>query len=292
MDVRPQRTLRQEVETEGVGLFTGADVRLRFHPAPADYGIAFQRIDIPGSSPIPATIDFVVPQHRRTAIARDGVQVELIEHVLAALAGMHIDNCLIELNGPEVPGFDGSCRELCHLFQSAGSVEQDRPREVLSLRTPVQVTSREEDIDVAARPLKRDGLAITYQLDYGERSPIIPQMLTVEMTPETFVREIAFARTFVLESEVAALKAAGYGRRVTYQDLLVFNTQGQVIDNELRSPDECVRHKILDCLGDFALIGCDLHGYVNAYRSGHRHNHELIRRILVTHQKSRRSEAI
>jgi UDP-3-O-[3-hydroxymyristoyl] N-acetylglucosamine deacetylase/UDP-3-O-[3-hydroxymyristoyl] N-acetylglucosamine deacetylase/3-hydroxyacyl-[acyl-carrier-protein] dehydratase len=112
------------------------------------------------------------------------------------------------------------------------------------------------------------------------------------MTPETFVREIAFARTFVWESEVVALRAAGYGRRVTYQDLLVFDAQGQVIENELRAPDECVRHKILDCLGDFALIGCDLHGYINAYRSGHRHNHELIRRILVTHQTSRRSEAI
>ena len=292
MDVRQQRTLRQAVETEGVGLFTGADVRLRFLPAAADHGISFQRIDLPGSSPIPATIDFVVPQQRRTAIARDGVQVELIEHVLAALAGMHIDNCLIELNALEVPGFDGSCRELCQMFQAAGIVEQERSREVLPLRMPVQVASREEDTDVVARPLKRDGLAITYQLDYGERSPIAPQMLTVELTPETFVREIAFARTFVLESEVAALQAAGYGRRVSYQDLLVFDKRGQVIDNQLRSADECVRHKILDCLGDFALIGCDLHGYINAYRSGHRHNHELIRRILLTHQSSRRSEAI
>ncbi|HLQ44762.1 MAG TPA: UDP-3-O-acyl-N-acetylglucosamine deacetylase [Planctomycetaceae bacterium] len=292
MSVRRQRTLRQDVETEGVGFFTGADVRLRFVPAPTDHGIAFQRVDCSGSKPIPARIDFVVPQQRRTVIACDGMQVELIEHVMAALAGMWIDNCLIQLNGPEVPGFDGSCQELCQLFQAAGIVEQDRPREVLSLRLPVQVSSREDDTDLAARPMKRDGLAITYQLDYGERSPIAPQTLTAEITPETFVRDIAFARTFVLESEIATLQAAGYGRRVTHQDMLVFDARGGVIGNELRARDECVRHKILDCLGDFALIGCDLRGYVNAYRSGHRQNHELIRRILLTHQSSTRSEAI
>ena len=200
MSVRPQRTIRQDVETAGVGLFTGADVRLRFRPAPVDHGVAFQRVDCPGSAPIPARIEFVVSKQRRTAIAHDGVHVELIEHVLAALVGLQIDNCLIELDGPEVPGFDGSCRELCELLQSAGIVEQECLREVIALRMPVQVTSREEDTDVTARPMKRDGLAITYQLDYGERSPIAPQTLTVELTPEVFVRDIAFARTFVMQS--------------------------------------------------------------------------------------------
>ena len=140
--------------------------------------------------------------------------------------------------------------------------------------------------------MNNNGLAITYQLDYGDRSPIPPQNLTIEITPESFVREIAFARTFVLESEVAALQAAGYGRRVTHQTLLVFDANGRVIDNELRAPDEPVRHKILDCIGDFALIGADLRGYFNAYRSGHRHNHDLVRRILLTHQSSQRSEAV
>ncbi len=290
MSVRPQRTIRHAVETAGVGLFTGADVRLRFRPASVDHGVAFQRMDCPGSLPIPARIDFVVSKQRRTAIAHNGVHVELIEHVMAALAGLQIDNCLIELDGPEVPGFDGSCQELCELLLAAAIVEQDRLREVISLRLPVQLTSREEDTDITARPMKRDGLAITYQLDYGERSPICPQTLTVELTPEAFVREIAFARTFVMQTEVEQLKAAGYGSRVTYQDLLVFDANGRVIENELRSPDECVRHKILDCVGDFSLIGGDLHAYVNAYRSGHRQNQELIRRILSVGQSSSLSE--
>lgn len=283
MSVRPQRTLRQATETQGVGLFMGADVRLRFLPAGTGHGIAFQRVDLAGSLPIPARIEFVTTSHRRTVIARDGVQVEMIEHVMAALAGLQIDNCLIEIDGPEVPGFDGSCRELCELLLAAGIVEQDQPRGIISLRTPVQVSAHKDDLELIARPMKHPGLAITYSLDYGERSPIPPQTLTVELTPESFVREIAFARTFVLESEVAELKAAGYGQRVSYQDLLVFNSHGEPIENELRAFNECVRHKILDCLGDFALIGADLHGYFSAHRSGHRQNHEIVRRVLLTH---------
>lgn len=288
---RSQRTLRHAVETQGVGLFTGADVRLRLLPAPENHGIAFQRTDLVGSSPIPARIEFVTPSTRRTVIARDDVQVEMIEHVMAALCGLCIDNCLIELDGPEVPGFDGSCRQLCELLLDAGIVDQQETREACSLRVPVQVSDEDGDVDLVARPINHSGLAMTYQLDYGDRSPIAPQNLTVEITPETFVREIAFARTFVLESEVTALRVAGYGRRVTYQNLIVFDAHGHVIDNELRAPDEAVRHKILDCLGDFALLGTDLRGYVSAYRSGHRHNHELVRRILLTHQCAAHLEA-
>ncbi len=292
MLLRPQRTLRQTVETQGVGLFTGTDVRLRFVPAPANHGIAFQRTDVASAPPIPARIEFVTASHRRTVIARGGVRVEMIEHVMAALAGLQIDNCLIELDGPEVPGFDGSCLDVCRLLIDAGCIEQEQPREVVALRMPVRVSAEEGDVEVIARPMNYCGLAITYQLDYGDRSPIPPQDLTAEMTPETFLREIAFARTFVLESEVAALRAAGYGQRMTYQDLLVFDANGSVIDNELRAPDEPVRHKILDCLGDFALIGSDLRGYINAYRSGHRHNHDMVRRILLTHQSSTCAEAV
>src|SRR5690349_21797106 len=126
MLLRPQRTLRHSVETQGVGLFTGADVRLRFLPAPSDHGIAFLRTDVAGSLPIPARIEFVTSSPRRTAIARAGVQIEMIEHVMAALAGLQIDNCLIEVDGPEVPGFDGSCLDVCRLLMEAGFVEQDR----------------------------------------------------------------------------------------------------------------------------------------------------------------------
>lgn len=131
---------------------------------------------------------------------------------------------------------------------------------------------------MTAGPILRRSLVITYDLDYGPRSPIRPQTLTFEFTPETFVTNLAFARTFVLEAEAEALKAQGYGTRITYQDLLIFGADG-VIGNELRSLDECVRHKILDCIGDFALLGCDLQGHFRAYRSGHSTNHAICRKV-------------
>jgi UDP-3-O-[3-hydroxymyristoyl] N-acetylglucosamine deacetylase/UDP-3-O-[3-hydroxymyristoyl] N-acetylglucosamine deacetylase/3-hydroxyacyl-[acyl-carrier-protein] dehydratase len=292
MWLRPQRTLRRSVETQGIGLFHGLDVRVHFWPAPANHGIVFQRTDIADAPPIPARIEYVTASHRRTVIAAHGVQVEMIEHVMAALAGLHIDNCLIQVHGPELPGFDGSCRELCELLLAAGIEEQDQLRECVSLSLPVRIRDEADDTELVARPMNRHGLAITYQLDYGDRAPIPPQHLTVEITPETFVREIAFARTFVLQAEVAALQSAGYGQRITCQDLVLFDANGRPIDNELRAADEPVRHKILDCLGDFALIGADLRGYFNGYRTGHRHNHELIRRVAMTHQDFIRSKAV
>ena len=139
--------------------------------------------------------------------------------------------------------------------------------------------------DVSVRPCLIEGLIVTYHLDYGSSSPIPPQTLTVEVTPEFFLQEIAFARTFVLESEVHALRAAGYGARVTEQDLLVYGENG-VIGNQLRATDECVRHKILDAIGDFALLGCDLHGHITAWRSGHSLNQQLALKLEASSSDS------
>ena len=129
-----------------------------------------------------------------------------------------------------------------------------------------------------AGPVFRRTLVISYELDYGPRSPIKPQLLTFEFSPEAFVTSLAFARTFILESEIAVLKGQGYGSRVTPADLLIFGASG-VVGNQLRANDECVRHKILDCIGDFALLGCDVHGHFRAFRSGHNLNHEICRRV-------------
>ncbi len=275
---RAQRTIERSKNVTGVGFLSGADIRMRFLPAPPDHGIAFQRIDLPGTNPIPARIENVIPQSRRTIIEQDGVRVELIEHVMAALAGLRIDNCLVQLNAYEPPGCDGSSRLFADTLLDAGVVEQDQPRRVLQLAAPVTVTDPRSGAQIQARPVKQPVLAITYQLDYGPRSPIVPQTLTVEITPKSFLFELSFARTFVLEQEAEALRKAGYGTRTTARDLLVFGDNG-VIDNELRVADECVRHKILDCLGDFALIGCDLFGHFSAQRSGHVLNQDVVREI-------------
>jgi UDP-3-O-[3-hydroxymyristoyl] N-acetylglucosamine deacetylase len=283
--LRRQRTIRQVAEVTGTGFLTGATVKLRFLPAAAHHGIAFQRIDGLGLGvePIPATIEYTVPRDRRTAIARDGVAVEMTEHVLAALAGLRIDNCLVQLNAPEPPGCDGSARAFAEALLEAGIVEQDAPRPLLVVERGLRAVEDATRSTVAARPITPPALVISYRLDYGPTSPIRPQKLTVEVTPERFVSELAFARTFVLESEVKALKAQGYGRKTTARDLLVFGPEG-VIDNTLRAEDECVRHKILDCLGDFALLGCDLSGHFEAHRSGHRLNRELVRGLRASHK--------
>ena len=209
----------------------------------------------------------------------------MTEHVLAALAGLQIDNCLIELNSPDTPGGDGSALQFAEALLEAGIVEQNELRRQFLIDSHPRIESRDGRSDIQARPLGRAALAITYKLDYGPRSPIPAQDLTVEITPETFLDELAFARTFLLESEVAALRAQGYGRRTTERDLLLFGESG-VVGNALRAPDECVRHKILDCLGDFALLGADLKGHVIAYRTGHHLNRELIRNLIAGQQQA------
>ncbi|HUG90994.1 MAG TPA: UDP-3-O-acyl-N-acetylglucosamine deacetylase [Planctomycetaceae bacterium] len=282
--LRRQRTLRQAAEVTGVGFLTGATVKLRFLPAPAGHGIVFQRTDQLGigKSPIPATIEFAVPRERRTAVEREGVAVEMTEHVLAALAGLRIDNCLVQLNAPEPPGCDGSSRAFVDALLEAGSVELDEPRPMLVVSRGLRAVDEKRGSQVSARPITPPALVISYRLDYGPDSPIPPQKFTIEITPESFVAELAFARTFVLESEVKALKAQGYGRKTTARDLLVFGPQGP-IDNTLRAANECARHKVLDCLGDFALLGCDLSGHLEARRSGHRLNRELVRGLRASH---------
>jgi UDP-3-O-acyl-N-acetylglucosamine deacetylase len=219
----------------------------------------------------------VLPRQRRTAIGRDEVVIELVEHVVAALHGMQIDNCLVTLDAPEPPGFDGSCRPLVEAILEAGRVQQDAPR-------PCRIIDRVLSVGTAAqsltlRPLSRPGLAISYHLDYGPHSPIRPQNRTFVLTPDAFAAEIAACRTFVLDSEVAALKDQGLGRGLTHQDLLVFGPRGP-IDNQLLFPDECARHKILDCIGDFALLGTDLWGHIHACCTGHTDNHDATALIL------------
>lgn len=280
---RLQRTISRAVEVRGIGFLTGADVRLQFAPAPVNHGIAFVRSDCVGAEPIPALVEFTVPRERRTAIERNGVAVEMIEHVMAALAGLRVDNCLVTLDAPEPPGCDGSSLAFAERLCDAGIVEQNEPQRCLTIDKRVCVSNSDRTQTIKAQPgTSRATLTLSYALDYGDSSPILRQSCTREITPEIFLKEIAFARTFILEQEASALRALGYGRRTTPRDLLIFGAQGP-IDNKLRAADECARHKLLDCIGDFALIGCDIAGTISASRSGHRLNAETVRRLKLAH---------
>src|SRR3954452_23431947 len=274
---RPQRTIARETELRGVGFLFGSDVTLRFRPAGADQGVVFVRADLPGRPSVHAHIRNVIPRQRRTTIQRGAAGVEMIEHVMAALAGLRIDNCTIEINAPETPGCDGSSWAFVEALNEAGIVELDRERETLVIDRPVAV--REGPAVLAAHPGDGEGLVLGYHLDYGRQSPIGSQSFFLQVSPETFRSELATSRTFLLQAEAHALRQAGIVSRATTSDLLIFGERG-VIDNELRFPDECVRHKILDMVGDLALLDKDLNGHIVAHRSGHQLNAELVRKLI------------
>jgi UDP-3-O-acyl N-acetylglucosamine deacetylase len=273
---RPQRTIANPAEVTGPGLITGRPIRLRFKPAPIDHGIRFIRTDRPGRTPIPARASAVTDTRRRTTIGTTADGVTLVEHVLAALAGMRVDNCVVELDGPEPPGLDGSAGAFARALAHSAIVRQPARRPVVSLTTPMTACAGGATITV--HPATDDLLRISYVLDYGPTAVIPRQSVSFDLTPEVFLRDLADCRTFLLESETAALKAQGIGLHLTPADVLVFGGRG-VIDNHLRFADEPARHKVLDLVGDLALSGYDLVGHIVAYRSGHQLNVDLARRV-------------
>jgi UDP-3-O-acyl N-acetylglucosamine deacetylase len=257
-----------------VGFLTGANVRIGFCPAPPSTGVVFVRTDLGRDTVIPATIDRVSGTHRRTSLGRAPVQVGLVEHVLAALAGLRIDNCRVELDAPEPPGLDGSARLFVDILREAGAVLQPARRAVWTVEAPIVV--RQNGATLALHPSTRPGLRASYLLDYGLGSPLGRQSYTQDITPESFANDVAGCRTFLLEAEALELRRQGLGPRTTAADLLVFGQNGPIA-NRLRYADEPARHKVLDLLGDLSLLGHDIQGHLVAYRSGHPLNVELVR---------------
>jgi UDP-3-O-acyl N-acetylglucosamine deacetylase len=273
---RYQRTIARPAAVEGVGLLTGARVRLRFQPAPPSTGVVFVRTDLGPDARIPARLEQVTGTQRRTTLGHPPLQISLVEHVLAALAGLRIDNCRVELDAPEPPGLDGSAQGFVNLLRQAGAVLQPARRAVWMVAAPVVVC--QNGATLALHPGSEEGLKATYLLDYGPSAPISRQMRTCRITPQVFANEIAGSRTFILEAEAAELRRQGLGTATTAADLLVFGAKGP-INNRLRHADEPARHKILDLVGDLSLLGQDLSGHLVAYRSGHPLNVELVRAL-------------
>jgi UDP-3-O-acyl N-acetylglucosamine deacetylase len=277
-------------EVWGVGYLTGATVRLRFVPAPPSSGIVFVRTDLRPRLHLPAHVQNVTGTKRRTTLGQPPGQIGLVEHVLAALAGLRIDNCQVELNAPEPPGMDGSARAFVAALLGAGICRQGTSRPVygveqsvvlasggatLALHPPLPGLFRSAD----ERGVSSDcALYLSYLLDYGLTSPIARQLHTQSLTPGLFAQELAACRTFILEAEAEELRRQGLGTRTTASDLIVFGPHGPV-DNKLRFANEPARHKVLDLVGDLALLGADLCGHVVAYRSGHPLNVELVRHL-------------
>ncbi len=279
------------MELKGRGLFTGRSCSVRYLPAKPDSGIVFVRTDQPRPIRVAALIDNIAKRARRTALRNGTVAIETVEHCLSACAGLGIDNLEIELNGDELPSFDGSSLPFVEKLQEAGIVEQSVPRKSYRIDEVIRVADGDSEL-VALPPFDPhcDSLEIMYDLDYGSQGPISRQICTVSVEPDYFAQQIAPARTFVLKQEADALLAGGLGQHLTYADILVFGEDGP-IENTLRFPDECCRHKILDLIGDLALFGCPLIGRIHARKSGHSLNHALVR-ALNEHQAARRAAAL
>lgn len=273
---RVQRTIRQSVTVSGLGLITSREVQARFHPAPVQTGLIFRRVDLPGQPHIPAHADQVVSTDRRTTLGQAPAQITLVEHVLAALSGLQIDNCLIDLNGPEPPGLDGSAQGFVDALLHAEIQPQDAERSIWTPSEPICLRAGGARIEL--HPAEGVELTMSYLLDYGPFSPIVPQIHTLTLTPERFRAQLAGCRTFLLAEEAVQLRAAGIGQHLTTRELLVFGEQGP-LDNSLRFADEPARHKILDMVGDLSLTGLNLAGHVVAYRSGHPLNVALAKEL-------------
>jgi UDP-3-O-acyl N-acetylglucosamine deacetylase len=276
--LRNQRTIAGTARVEGFGYWSGQDVGVEFRPADVDTGVVFVRADLAGRPRIPVSLDHWVETPRRTTLRRAHVAVEMIEHVMAALVGLRVDNCEVWVDAAEMPGLDGSAEPFAAALESAGIVGQPAPRPVRVVRDVIRLGTAESWIEV--RPANRPSLQLEYQLDYGQTSPIGRQTLNLALNPQSFREHLAPCRTFMLKEEAEWLLARGLCKRASVRDLLVFGPEGP-IDNQLRFADECVRHKLLDMVGDLGLAGCDLVGQFVAHRSGHRHNAELVRAVIA-----------
>ena len=273
---RNEHTLAAACEVRGKGYWSGRSVRVRFCPASSGSGVRFVRTDLPGRPDCQAIAANVAAASMRTNLHNDEIQFEMVEHVMAALYGLGIDNCSVEVDGEELPGLDGSSAPYVEALRSVGMIVQATERQRYHIDRPFRVGNDSSWIDVS--PVADGQPIFEYHLDYGDDSPIRPQHHRGLLSPHSFDRELAPARTFVTAEQVAKLRSAGVGQHVGPQDLLVFDESG-LVDNQLRFENECARHKTLDLIGDLALTGVDLVGRFVSYRGGHRLNGELARTL-------------
>ena len=301
-----QRTLKKAFSLKGKGLHTGVDVTITFHPAPEDHGYVFVRTDLEGAPRIKALADYVTETVRGTTIEQNGASVATIEHSMAALYGMGLDNVLIEIDGPEAPILDGSSIKYVEAIREAGIVEQDAKREYFEVKEKISYSDEERGVDLMIYP--DDHLSINVLIDYN--SKVLGNQYAILNQREEFEREIAMSRTFVFFHELEGLarqnKIKGgdldnaiviLDRKVEQEEIdriadlfhkphIKANSEGVLSNVDLHFPNEPARHKLLDLMGDIALVGMPLKGKIVATRPGHKANTEFARKIRQAIKKA------
>lgn len=270
-----QRTLRKEIHCNSIGLHTGRKVNMTIKPAEVDTGIVFIRKDIPNSKPIAATFDSVSDTTLATTLGTDGVTVSTVEHLLSAFSGMGLDNAIIELDSFEVPIMDGSSGPFVNLLKEAGTKSQNKHKNMLVIKKPVSVKNG----DASAMLLPANEFKISYEIDFTHRA-IGRQSFSMIFSDHSYEEYICNARTFGFLKEVEFLQAAGLGLGGSLDNVILLDDEKIINKEGLRMPDEFVRHKILDAIGDLFLLGMPIIGHLVAYKSGHRLNNLLLRELM------------
>ena len=271
-----QRTIRNKVTASGVGLHSGKKVNLVLHPADPDTGVVFRRTDGDKVVEIPALLNFVGNTTLSTTLENDGYEISTIEHLLSALAGTGVDNCIIECDGPEIPIMDGSSTQFVFLIQAAGIVEQSAVKKFIYVTKSVQVKRG----DAVARIKPYDGFRVTFKIEFDH--PVYkkyPHSASIDFSQTSFIREVSRARTFGLMKDLDTLKKNNLALGANLNNAIGIGEEDIENEGGLRFSDEFVKHKILDAIGDLYLLGHNLIGEFFGFKTGHALNYELLKKI-------------
>ena len=277
-----QKTIQNSVTLAGVGLHSGQQVTMTLKPAAANEGVRFIRVDLPNHPSILLNVSTIVMDSavtRCTAVEDNGVRIYTIEHLLAALSGLGIDNLIVELNGQELPGLDGSSADFVSALKQAGICELNEPKVIFDIKETIVVANQGASLVISPS----NDFRIAYALDY-DHPALRSQVFALTVDEKSFEKELVGARTFCLDTEAQEIRAKGLGKGATHQNTLVMSANGP-LDNQLRFPDECARHKVLDIVGDLYLLGYQVRGAVYATKSGHALNRELVKKIDAQRKK-------
>ncbi|GAB6907037.1 UDP-3-O-(3-hydroxymyristoyl) N-acetylglucosamine deacetylase [Desulfosarcina cetonica] len=270
-----QQTLARVVSSSGIGVHSGKTVTLTINPAPPNHGIRFVRTDLPGRPGVTAHFNNVVDTSLATVIGAEGCIVSTIEHLMAGFSGMSIDNAIVEVDAYELPIMDGSAQPFTELIQSAGIQHQDGNKCYFKVTAPITLAENGKSVTIYPADVFRITCTIVYD------HPLIgTQTCDFVVTPEVFRKEISSARTFGFLHEVEMMKRFGLGRGGSLDNAVVIDGDHVLNDGGLRFVDEFVRHKALDCIGDFSLIGMPIIGHVVTERSGHAFNHAFLEKFF------------
>ncbi len=270
-----QQTLARTMALSGTGVHSGKKNHIMIRPAMENHGIKFRRVDLPGTQDIPALFKRVVDTSLATVLGVNGAIVSTIEHLMASFAGLGIDNALVEMDDYEMPIMDGSAKEFTRAITAAGIVTQGLPRHVMIIKKPVRVEDQDKFVEVQPAPCYK----ITCSIEFDH--PLIGrQAITFDRTKNNFEKEISHARTFGFIQDLELLKKFSLAKGGSLDNAIVIDRDRILNSDGLRYPDEFVRHKLLDSLGDFSLLGMPIQGHITSHKSGHTLNHRFIEKLL------------